>query len=155
MQHQSIDQLQIIAEAGLNDVFVPMSRSQRLERWAEVLEREPRRILTALPGTEHMSGESREIARCLESPISVAFADPLLRLHGMQSETYGEAKRFFELSDRALHYIVCHCHVGATMQAGRAARCVRRAIDGDIFPRAGAIVRGWWHGMMTRGSTSA
>ena len=146
MQHQSIKELQIVAEAGLSEVFLPMTRAQRLERWAELLEREPRRILAALPGTEHMSPENRELARCVKSPISVAFADPHLRLQGMQSDTYGEAKRFFELSDRLLHNIVCYCHVGATMQAGRAARCVRQAIQGDIFTRAGAIVRRWWHG---------
>ena len=146
MQHQSIEKLQIIAEAGLSEVFSPMTRAQRLERWAELLEREPTRRLAALPGTEHMSRESRDLARCLESPISMAFADPVLRLQGMQSDTYGEAKRFFELSDRALHNIVCYCHVGATMQAGRAARYVRFAIEGDIFTRASAIVRRWWHG---------
>ena len=76
----------------------------------------------------------------------MAFADPVLRLQGMQSDTYGEAKRFFELSDRALHNIVCYCHVGATMQAGRAARYVRFAIEGDMFTRARAIVRRWWQG---------
>jgi hypothetical protein len=149
MQHQSIKQLRIAAEAGFSDPFLPMTRAQRLERWAELLEREPMRRLGALPGTEHMSPESRDMARCLESPISVAFADPLLRLQGMQSDTYGEAKRFFELSDRVLHNIVCYCRAGATMEASRAAQYVRFAIDGDIFTRAGAIVRRWWHGAMS------
>ena len=49
MQHQSIEKLQIIAEAGLSEVFSPMTRAQRLERWAELLEREPTRRLAALP----------------------------------------------------------------------------------------------------------
>ncbi len=39
-----------------------------------------------------------------------------------------DAKRFFELTDRQLHEIVCYCHVGLSMQASRAAYSVRRAI---------------------------
>jgi hypothetical protein len=51
----------------------------------------------------------------------------------LADDSYGEAKRFFELTDNQLHEIVCYCHVGASMQSSRAARCVRAAIDGRGF----------------------
>ena len=66
------------------------------------------------------------------SPITVAFEDPILRAEGLKDDTYGEAKRFFEMTDLQLHEIVCHCHVGATMHASRAAHRVRAAIRGKL-----------------------
>ena len=38
-----------------------------------------------------------------DTPISLAFRNPVLRASGMTNDTYGEAKRFFELSDGQLH----------------------------------------------------
>ena len=67
------------------------------------------------------------------SPISVAFYDQILREEGLADDSYGEAKRFFELTDNQLHEIVCYCHVGASMLSSRAAHCVRRAIKGRGF----------------------
>ncbi|TJX31685.1 MAG: hypothetical protein E5W21_30815, partial [Mesorhizobium sp.] len=68
----------------------------------------------------------RQAARADGSPISVALEDPLLKAAGLRNDTYGEALRFFELSDWQLHEIVCSCHVGATMQSKWAAARVRR-----------------------------
>jgi hypothetical protein len=45
---------------------------------------------------------------------------PLLRAAGLENDTYGEAKRFFELSDGQLHRIVCY-----TVSAARTARYTR------------------------------
>jgi hypothetical protein len=85
------------------------------------------------------------------SPISVAFADPVLRAAGLENDSYGEAKRFFELTDRQLHKIICYCHFGATVNAATAAHssglclpgtsqvfslgCARRSSDkaGDVL----------------------
>jgi hypothetical protein len=144
MQLHSIDKLHVVAKFTLEDLHSSISRAERLEHWAKALEREPKRILTALPGTEHMSIESRDLARSANSPISVAYDEPLLRLHGLRDDTYGEAKRFFELSDSSLHSIVCHCHIGPTMRGDQAARFVRRAIRGDLFDRIGAVLGRWW-----------
>ncbi len=71
------------------------------------------------------------------SAITVAFEDSLLRTEGLKDDTYGEAKRFFELTDWQLHDIVCYCHFGATMSAGTAARRIRAAIGGrpNVFTR--------------------
>ena len=66
------------------------------------------------------------------SPLTVALEDAIFRAQGLRDDTYGEAKRFFELTDRQLHEIVCHCHVGATIRARWAASRVRAAISARL-----------------------
>ena len=68
------------------------------------------------------------------SPLWVAFEDPVLRAEGLTSDTYGEAKRFFELTDRQLHNIVCYCHHGVTMTAETTARHVWAASEPEHLP---------------------
>ena len=51
MKHQTLDQLHAVAE--INTTQPVMSRTQRLVRWAELLGREPSRLLNALVGTEY------------------------------------------------------------------------------------------------------
>jgi hypothetical protein len=126
MRHQTLDQLHAVAE--VNTAQPVMSRVQRLTRWAQLLEHDPSRMLTALAGTEYRAPAERDVMRGDGSPISVAAADPILRDEGLKGDSYGEAKRFFELTDNQLHEIVCYCHVGAVMQASRAALSVRQAI---------------------------
>jgi len=126
MRHQTLDQLHAVAE--VNTVQPVMSRAQRLTRWAQLLERDPSRLVTALARTEYRAPAERDVMRGDGSPISVAAADPILCDEGLKGDSYGEAKRFFELTDNQLHEIVCYCHVGAVMQASRAALSVRQAI---------------------------
>jgi hypothetical protein len=129
MRHQTLDQLQAVAEIDSDLPRVPMTRQQRLLRWAELLDQHADRSLLALAGTEHQPPKLREIMRSPGSALTVAADDPILRAEGLKDDTYGEAKRFFEVSDRQLHDIVCYCHVGATMPASRAAHMVRKAIS--------------------------
>ncbi|MBB3705000.1 hypothetical protein [Aminobacter aminovorans] len=125
MKHHSIEQLQALADV------VPMTRIERLERWARLLKDQPQRRLTTLSGTEFLPHAERQTMRASGSPITVAFEDPVFRAAGLSDDSYGEAKRFFELSDRQLHNIVCHCHLGESTRGASAARHVRAAI-------------GWW-----------
>ncbi|AEH90848.1 MULTISPECIES: hypothetical protein [Mesorhizobium] len=131
MKHQTLDQLHAIAD--INPLVPLETKAEKIERWAELLDKNPLRCLAALTGTEHLYPAMREEARAPGSPLTVAFEDPLLRASGLQSDTYGEARRFFELSDWELHEIVCSCHAGATMQASWAAGRVRRIITGNRF----------------------
>ncbi|MBA3449375.1 MAG: hypothetical protein H0T56_17565 [Pseudaminobacter sp.] len=142
MKHQTIDQLQAIAEIHTEPLRPAMTRAQRLERWAELLEANPLRCLGTLSGTEHQSRAVRQNMRSPGSPIAIAFEDPLLRAEGLENDTYGEAKRFFEVTDWQLHDIVCHCHVGETMSAARAARYVRAVVGGrfSFFTRWRAAI---------------
>ena len=128
MKHQSLEQLRNLG-AVETDYQPAMSRRERLERWAELLEKVPDRQLTTLQETEHQSREIRAMMRADTSPISVAFADPILRAAGLQNDTYGEAKRFFEMTDRQLHNVTCYCHFGMTVRGSEAAYCVRAAIE--------------------------
>ena len=131
MQHKTQEQLQRVAAVYPNEPRPAMTRTQRLERWAELLDREPRRYLSTLSGTEYQLGEARDAMHSVGSPFSVAFDDPVLRAEGLTGDSYGDAKRFFELTDRQLHNIVCYCHLGASISAEATARHVRAAINGS------------------------
>ncbi|WP_214471177.1 hypothetical protein [Mesorhizobium sp. dw_380] len=133
MKYQTLDQLQAVAKVESSAAYSEMTRNQRIERWAELLEQNPERCLGALTGTEHLHPEARTMARGEGSALTIAFADPVLRASGLKDDTYGEAKRFFELSDWQLHNIVCDCHVGSTMRARWAAARVRATIRGNRF----------------------
>jgi hypothetical protein len=133
MKHQTLDQLHAVARIESSAAYSAMTRNQRIERWAELLERNPERCLGAFAGTEHLHPEARSLMRGEGTAISVAFEDPVLRASGLKDDTYGEAKRFFELNDWQLHDIVCDCHVGSTMKARWAATRVRSAISGRFF----------------------
>ena len=145
MQHKTQEQLQRVAAVYPNQARPAMTRTQRLERWAELLDLEPGRNLSTLPGTEYQRGEARDTMRSFGSPFSVAFDDPVLRTEGLAGDSYGDAKRFFELTDRQLHNIVCYCHLGASISAEAAARHVRAAING-----AGDYVMAWFKGAVAR-----
>ncbi|MER8571587.1 hypothetical protein NKH19_11095 [Mesorhizobium sp. M1338] len=133
MKHQTLDQLHAVAVIEPSAAYSAMTRNQRIARWAELLERNPERRLAAFSGTEHLHPEARATVRGEGSAIAVAFEDTVLRASGLRDDTYGEAKRFFELNDWQLHDIVCDCHVGATMKAGWAAARVRAMIGGNRF----------------------
>lgn len=129
MKHQTLDQLQVVAEVG-QGYRQPMSRVERLERWAQLLERNPERRLSTLHQTEYQPESARAVMRNDDTAISVAYADDILRDAGMKNDSYGEAKRFFELTDEQLHEVICYCHFGATVSAGTAARHIRAVAEG-------------------------
>ena len=128
MQHKTQEQLQRVAAIYPDEARPPMTRSERLERWAKLLDREPGRHLPTLSGTEYQPGDLRDTMRNVGSSFSVAFEDPVLRAEGLAGDSYGDAKRFFELTDRQLHNIVCDCHHGTSITAQAAAGHVRAAV---------------------------
>lgn len=132
-----------------------LSISERLQRWATVLEaRED--ALSLLSETEFVPEPARSHLREDLSPIAVAFADPALRRQGLAGDTYGDARDFFGLSHRSLHYIACYCFYRSSRvpapdiarrvrEAARRAERVERVLSvlGLRGPRAGALVRLW------------
>ena len=62
------------------------------------------------------------------SPISIAYDDAILRCEGLASDTFGEAKKFFDLTDGELHAVLCYCHFGPTVSAVESARVLRRVV---------------------------
>ncbi|EBX4817056.1 hypothetical protein DRY87_25895 [Salmonella enterica subsp. enterica serovar Newport] len=140
MKHQTREQLETIAKVDAVD-RPPMTRTERLGRWAELLERDPGRRLVTLLRTEHMSDELRDGMRSEGSPISVAFDDPILRAEGLGDDSYGEAKRFFELSDGELHNVLCYCHFGSSVASETAARHVRAVLTPGPMARLQAALQ--------------
>ena len=127
MKHQTIEQLRIAGTVSTAATTVSSSH-QRLERWAELLEATPDRPLNTLRGTELYNPDLRELVRADDSPISVALADPILHAEGLLHDRYGDAKRFFEVSDRQMHDILCYCRLGSVTSGRIVAQAVRRVI---------------------------
>jgi hypothetical protein len=69
---------------------------------------------------------SRSALQQENSPLTVAFEDPVLRSAGLTNDTFGEVARFFGLSHWQLHEVVCNCHFGETVAAEAVAARVRR-----------------------------
>lgn len=130
MKHQPLEQLQVVSKVDQSYPCQALSRSERLERWADLLERNPDRRLSTLHQTEYQPANMRATMRGDGSPLSVAFEDPVLRAAGLKNDSYGEAKRYFELTDEQLHEVICYCHFGATVNASVAARHIRAVLTG-------------------------
>ena len=124
MKHQAFEELRRYATVDPDMPYFG-TREQRLARWAELLEREPTRRLSMLHRLEFASRADREACRSDDSPLAVAFADPLLRASGLTGDTYGEACAFFGLSAKQGHHLLCACHNGASAEARSVARNVR------------------------------
>ncbi len=73
MKHHALDHLQTVAEVDQDYPRQIMSRNERLERWVELLERNPDRRLSTLHQTEYQPARERAAMRSDGSPISVAF----------------------------------------------------------------------------------
>jgi hypothetical protein len=139
MEYRTGEELQRIADL-LPDTerITGLSRSERLARWAWLLQRNPHRDLRTLRGIEFMSDEARDQMRCDGSALSVAFEDRVFRVEGLRDDSYGEAKLFFGLSDRQLHRALCYCHFGPTAKAARVGRQIAALANG---PGAGFFAR--------------
>jgi hypothetical protein len=122
MKYQSLEQIALEADVHPG---MGMSRRERLERWAELLERQPNRRLSTIEGTEFGSRREREAKRSDHSPLTVAFEDPVLRAAGLRGDRVGDAVEFFDLSHGEVHRLVCYCHYGRTVTPGTVAAGLR------------------------------
>lgn len=130
MEHKPVETLRGVAEVHeFKQGF--LSRRERLERWAELLERQPKRRLRSLGEIEFTPEERRPELRSDESPLTVAFEDPVLRADGLKSDKLGDAMEYFDLSERAAHKLLCSCMNGWSMEAGSTARKVHRLANPD------------------------
>ncbi len=127
MKLKTLEELKQVADVCPPLTRDRMSKQQRLERWAEALELAPQRHLRSLYETEYTSPRRRYALRQENSPLTVAFQDPVLRAEGLRSDRYGDALKFFKLSHGELHHIVCYCHHGPTMAPRAVATRVRSA----------------------------
>jgi hypothetical protein len=123
MEHRTSAELE-----GFAEVIRPrkLSKKELLERWALALEKRKGTRLCTLRETEYKPVKERSALRQGNSPLTVAFEDPVLRSAGLTSDRFGEVARFFGLSHGQLHEVVCYCHLGATVAAELVAARVRR-----------------------------
>lgn len=147
MEYKTLRELADRADVRLDPAFIsrPMAKHERLERWAMLLARDPERQLSSVEEIEYGTVRQQQTKRADDSALSVAFADPVLREQGLESDRVGDAARFFELSHWEIHQLVCSCHYGRTMSAGTAAlrvRAIARRAEPRTMPHAGLIAAG-------------
>ncbi len=130
MEHKHVDHLRSVADVGTSFPKGVMTRRERLERWAELLEHEPDKKLFSLGEIEFRPVSERGSLRADNSPLSVAYADPLLRTQGLESDRLGDAQAFFSLSEAQAHRLLCSCMNGQVIRAGTAARQLRSMANG-------------------------
>ena len=131
MEHKPLSELETIADVKhAETVFLTLE--QRLERWIEALEAEPNRPLRSLYEIEYRPLDERRECRADNSPLSVAYEDPVLRAQGLQSDRLGDCMDFFGVTEHQMHYAFCSCHVGFNFKGKQAAERLRRLLPGNI-----------------------
>jgi hypothetical protein len=141
MEHKTRNQIRDVADILPSCLQThPLSKRERLELWAEALEGKGVRRLRTLLEIEYLPAAERALQRADDSPLSIAFSDPRLRVEGLAGDTVGDAIAFFAVSELELHNILCFCHYGETMSAETAAARVRAmaASEAGHRPRYGS-----------------
>ena len=113
MKHHKMEDLGGVAEV-IPFTVTRMSRKERLQRWADLLEAIPGK-LNALTRIEYLPVAERLEARADNSPLEIAYRDTVLREEGLAGDRLGDVMRFFDLSDRQAHRLFCDCHYSGTM----------------------------------------
>jgi hypothetical protein len=147
MEYKTLGELAGEAEVSLEPVLAStsMTKRERLEQWAMLLEREPERQLSSVEEIEYGTPGEQQAKRADNSALAVAFADPALRAQGLTSDRVGTAAAFFELAHWEIHQLVCSCQYGRSMAAGTAAmrvRAIARRAEPPTFSRPGLIAAG-------------
>jgi hypothetical protein len=125
MEHKPRVDLQVVADLRPVETRAPMTREERLARWVEALERDPKRMLRPLQEIEWKKPEERRAVRADNSPLAVAYEDPVLRAEGLVSDQLGDALDFFELTEHEAHTAFCSCHLRSSFEAELAAGRVK------------------------------
>ncbi|HYZ48010.1 MAG TPA: hypothetical protein VE567_03865 [Sphingomonas sp.] len=126
--------------AEVKPVATVLSRREKLERWAEIIEAAgPQRFQTFYQ-VEYAPASERAAVRRDGSPFALAYADPVLRDAGLEGDRYGQATAFFELSEREAHRLFCSCMHGGTVNSDELASSLRRMASqenggGGVFSR--------------------
>lgn len=105
-----------------------MSRTERLERWASVLEGYDQTPLSPFREVEFLAGATVAPLRQANSPLSVAYDDPVLRRAGLESDRYGEGTDFFGLSRGQSHRLLCSCGYMGAMRGTEVAKRIRHIV---------------------------
>ncbi len=146
MEHKTLSEIKDVAYVVRGwGAAKKMSRRERLERWAAVVEQDPAKSLKPLIRVEFMPKRERLLLRRDDSPLAVAFADPVLRQEGLVGDSLGTAMEFFDLSDREAHYLLCDCHYhgGLMMTPETVAKRLRGVASRVTFRELWDRMRSW------------
>jgi hypothetical protein len=149
MKHRTLEEIRPVAQVvAVGPDPARAIRRERLERLATLLEsyNGPLRLLSRM---EFLPEHERMLLRDEFSPLTVAFRDPLLRAQGLKGDCLGDAMRFFDLSSREAHYLLCDCHhytgaVTRQMLAERTRSVARRQSMREVWHKARTAVTSWW-----------
>lgn len=143
MEHKTLDEIKRVAQViPLGTAPRKMSRRERLERWATMIERYEGRQLRPLMRVEFLPEQERMLLRGDDTPLTVAYQDPILREEGLASDRFGDALKFFDLTEREAHYLLCDCHYYGTMTPAGVAARVRSIAQRATFRELWDNVRG-------------
>ena len=119
-------------------------RRKRLERLAAVLEAHtgPLRLFSR---AEYLPRDDRMLLRQDDSPLDLAFRDPVLRGEGLAGDRMRDALAFFDLSWNQAHHLFCDCHyegrATSKMVAGQVRSLAHRVTLGDLWDRLRASLK--------------
>ncbi|WP_299642770.1 hypothetical protein [Devosia sp.] len=131
MKHQRAEDLNTSAGiVALSDAITILDRREKITRWAAALDTHGG-ALNALRGIEYLPYAQRRAYRRGDSPLSIAFNDPVLRTAGLAGDTLGDAMDFFEISSDDAHQLLCDCHYRGSMTGRGLARRLRRFAAGE------------------------
>ena len=118
-----------------------LSRRERIERWVTLLEQHQGRLMPFV-GTEYLSYKARRALRVDNSPLALAFGDPVLRKDGLSNDTLGEGTAYFGLSNEKAHRLLCDCHYSGAMTGKEVASRLRLATEPGLGARFWAWATG-------------
>jgi hypothetical protein len=154
MEHKSLEQLRDrAAVVEFEERVAPSPRAlrrMRLERLAHVLAKHDGPV-TLLTRIEFLPEHDRLPLRIDNSPLEIAYRDPVLRGQGLAGDRLGDGMTFFDLSQAEVHYLLCDCHysgmVTGDMIAARVRSVANRLSVGEMFAKLGGALRQWFgHG---------
>lgn len=148
MEHRSLGDLRGSAHISIalqSPVTLP-SRRERLERLADLLESHEGR-LQPLERIEYRPRAQAAAMRLDDSPLTIAYNDPVLRAQGLAGDRLGDAIAFFKLSHSEAHHLLCDCHYPAGMTprnvAMRARAIAHRKTWGELWTAARSVFGRW------------
>jgi hypothetical protein len=143
MKHQSPDQLREAAAVVAAQPITTLTRKDRLNRWADLLDQHGG-SLEALYRIEYLPEAERRAYRGGDNtPLAVAYRDPVLRGDGLAGDKLGDAMDYFEMSDEDAHHLLCDCHyMGSLTGRNLAARLRRYAEGGGVMGWARRVFGG-------------
>jgi hypothetical protein len=135
MEHRTLKEVRSTSLTMPADVMArEMSRTEKLERWATLLDRH-KGPLRPLRGIEFLSPDRRRVLRGDNSPLALAYSDPIFREQGLNTDQLGDGIAFFSLSQAEAHRLLCDCHYGGRMTGKELAGRVRYAARHPILFR--------------------